>query len=502
MKLTQTIHLNFYAASAQIKKKVSSFYVINGLIILFQFLYIYLRFTYINDVIPFWLNKPWGDLQLAPKTLIYLIPLVASFIFVLGALLVLFDKFYIRYLSSIIWASVTFCNLFLTYSLIRIVHVASIPFPPLINPLYLNMLSPFLAAFFTVYFVLPYFIDYAHRKKLVTNPFVHSHPAMVLREPSARGGGFIYAIVFLFISILYVGFQKYFLGIYLSVFMLALLGLMDDFQNTHPTSDFRLLENPLVRLILLVISVTPVVLSGIIFDFINNPLGGLLFLKGFVFSFGSYSVPVIAAVVTIIWIVWLMNVLSWSNGIDGQYGGIVGIASLFIVVLALRFNPLELVQTQTAILAAISAGAAFGFTKYTWHPSKIMWGFGAMTAGLILGVLSISVQAKIVVSILIILIPFMDAFVTVIRRIFQRKNPLVGDRGHLHHLLLDHGWSPKKIATFYWLTTVVFGMIGLLSPEKYMLQVALIVSGIVAFFIILLNLRSVTSKDPSQQTVK
>jgi len=272
--------------------------------------------------------------------------------------------------------------------------------------------------------------------------------------------------------------------------MISILGVIDDFQNTHHSSSFKIFENPFLRLFLLFLSVLPTVLSGIMINEVSNPFGQIIILKNI-----HMFLP---AVFTIIWIVWLMNVMSWSNGIDGQYSGIIGISSLAIAFLALRFVPLQPIHFQVATLAAISAGSAFGFTKYNWHPSKIMWGFGAMSAGLLISVLSISIKGKIVASILIILVPFMDAIVTVIRRLIQKKNPLSGDRGHLHHLLLDRGWEPKKIAKFYWITTAFFGLVGLMTPEKYSLQAAMIVIGVVAFIIILLNLRSGTNRQQTQ----
>lgn len=204
----------------------------------------------------------------------------------------------------------------------------------------------------------------------------------------------------------------------------------------------------------------------------------------------------ISGIITTVWIVWFLNVLSWSNGIDGQFAGIVAIASIVIVLLALRFDIVELEYKRVAILGAISVGLSIGLAKYTWHPSKIMWGFGAISAGLVLSVLSILISSKIATSILIILIPFLDAFVTAARRILQGKSPFKGDRGHLHHILLDRGWSVRKIAVFYWVTTALFGALGYLSVDRYTYQIGMILAGLVAFTIILLNSK-LTGKNKS-----
>lgn len=490
MKIKNSPKIVLEKLTARFRNRTFSLIFVSLLIISLQLIYILLRFQFINPEIPLWFTKNWGDYWLAPKIMIYIIPAVSFAIFIFGLGLIVVNKFYIKYFSELIWGSVVFCLLFLSNSILGIIHSASVPFTPLINPDIVPLTIPFAAAFLITYLLLPYFIDFAQSKKLVTNPSVHEHPGMVLTYPSARGGGIIYGLVVLLVAAIFVGFSKNFSGLYISILMISILGVIDDFQNTHPSSSFKIFENPFLRLFLLFLSVLPTVLSGILINEVSNPFGQIIILKSI-----HLFLP---AVFTIIWIVWLMNVMSWSNGIDGQYSGIIGISSLAIAFLALRFVPLQPIHFQVATLAAISAGSAFGFTKYNWHPSKVMWGFGAMSAGLLISVLSISIKGKIVASILIILVPFMDAIVTVIRRMIQKKNPLSGDRGHLHHLLLDRGWEPKKIAKFYWITTAFFGLVGLMTPEKYSLQAAMIVIGVVAFIIILLNLRSGTNRQQTQ----
>ena len=160
-----------------------------------------------------------------------------------------------------------------------------------------------------------------------------------------------------------------------------------------------------------------------------------------------------------------------------------------ILLLALRFETPLPMHRDAAIFAAISAGLSFGFTKFTWHPSKILWGFGAMSAGLVLAVVSILISSKVITSVIVILIPFLDAFVIVIRRLWQGRNPLKGDKGHLHHILLNRGWSVRRVALFYWASTAFFGILALLTAEKYTLHVGLTLVGIVAFGIALLNVR-------------
>ncbi|HAI62883.1 MAG: Undecaprenyl-phosphate alpha-N-acetylglucosaminyltransferase [candidate division WWE3 bacterium GW2011_GWF2_41_45] len=500
MNITARIKKSLDIFFAGKRRSVAPFVLINIFLVLLQVLYIFSRYKYINSEIPFWFAKNWGDFQLAPKFYIYYLPATAFVLTVVAGLTRYLNRLYLRYFDEIVSYFITVVNIFIFYCVYYIIQSASLPFPPFISAKFLALFPPFLGAFVAVYAVLPYFIDFANRKRLVTDPGVHRHPAMLLREPSARGGGFVYAVTFLLISVLFLGLGRQFHGIYLSVLMLAVLGITDDFQNTHPTSEFRVLENPFLRLLLLFLCVLPIILSGLVVNTVSIPFDGLVDLGNLTIIVGSVSIPVVSAILTTIWVVWMMNALSWSNGIDGQFAGVIGISSIFVAILALRFENLEPVHRNVAVMAAISAGAAFGFTKYTWYPSKIMWGFGAMAAGLVIAALSISVQTKVLVSVLFILIPFLDALVTFFRRIFQGKNPLSGDRGHLHHLLLDRGWSIQKIARFYWFAAILFGLIGLLSPERYIVKLSLTVIGGVGFFIALLNLKSLGRRKQKQES--
>lgn len=489
MKINKRLEKITEQVLIKLRDKNLSNLFLNVSISVLMFLYIMSRFKYVNTDVPFWYTKIWGDSQMAPKFTLYMIPIVSVAISLVGLILSLLNKFYARYLEEIIWYSTLFVNVILFVSVVRIMRIASVPFKPILDAKYMNLLPVFISAFIVTSLLLPPFIEYAKRKKLITNPQIHNHPGMVLQTPSARGGGFIYSLVFTALSVIFVGVSKKTVGLYISVLMTGVLGFIDDYQNTHPKSGYRIMENPVLRLFLLFICVFPVVMSGILIYTISNPFGGFVNLNILEINIGDNVLPLIPFLVTALWIVWLMNVLSWSNGVDGQFPGIVGIASVLIAILSLRFKNLDKTHVDIATMAAVSAGVAFGSVKYNWHPSKIMWGFGAMSAGLVIASLAIYAQAKITVSVLILLIPFLDALITVIRRVSHGKSPFRGDRGHLHHILLDRGWSVSKVATFYWVATFIFGLIGLLSPENIVLKITLLIMGVVAFGIILLTAR-------------
>ena len=161
----------------------------------------------------------------------------------------------------------------------------------------------------------------------------------------------------------------------------------------------------------------------------------------------------------------------------------------------MRETPLSAEIKNLTNIAGIVAGASLGLLPYSWHPSRIMWGFGAITAGIAIAALSILTKAKIATAIIVILIPFLDGLVTIIRRIAQKKSPLKGDRGHLHHVLIKNGWGVRKVAVFYWVTAAISGYIGVKSADKDPIQTALTLAGVSAFFIVLFNIKSKSKAD-------
>ena len=123
--------------------------ILNIILLGAQYLYLNLRFEFINDTVPFWYTQPWGDKQLAPKNLLYLLPLISGLIVVGGSILaIIADKRHMRYGRTSLLVLATLWNIVMSVSLVRIILKASSPFPPLIDPELLIMLVPFFFSFF------------------------------------------------------------------------------------------------------------------------------------------------------------------------------------------------------------------------------------------------------------------------------------------------------------------------------------------------------------------
>ncbi len=467
--------------------------------------YILIAYSYnsLVDLVPLWHTKPWGEGVLSAKINLYVIPLILTLFTITTFLLsYLAKKFYFTYLSQILLTGGAVFNtiaLITVWGIVTTSSRASLKFVA-ISPQTQNLLMLLMAGFASSYFLLPKFIAWTKKYNIVTDPAKHQHPGMILTKPSSRGGGFAFSALVTILALTFLERSPLLVGVLVAVITAGIVGLLDDYQNTHPRSKLEKVENNMLRLLVLMpIPVFSMMASGIVAGYINNPFDGNIDLTSFTLRIFGQTITPLPYLFTLVWTIAVMNLISWSNGVDGQFGGVAGISLLVVGLLSLRLVETEPAQLTTAKLAFLASGVAFGFIKHTWHPSKIMWGFGAISVGVLLSALSITSRAKIATAIMVILIPFLDGFITIVRRILQRKNPLKGDKGHLHHLLLDRGWSPKKVAVFYWLATAIFGAIGFVSADKSTALVTLTFSGLVASVIIALNISSQFNKRKVQK---
>ncbi len=329
------------------------------------------------------------------------------------------------------------------------------------------IIFPLITAFLVALATTPLTIKLAWRWGLIDDPQKRKHPAKLHQQPIPRAGIIPLWLAVVVASLIFLPVDKYLLSILGGATLLLILGLLDDKYDL----------NPYLRLIGCFLAAGLVVSSGIHIAFITNPLG-----QGII-QFNQ----LIAILLALVWITFLSNITNWSSGFDGQLPGMVVIAALTIVFLSFRFSA-DITQWPVTILAAITAGAYLGFLPYNFYPQKIMPGYGGGTlAGFLLAVLAILSTAKIGTILVVLGIPFIDAFYSIIRRLLTGRSPVWGDRGHLHHKLLDEwGWSKKKTALFYWGITALLGILALnlRSLQKFytIVMLVLIIGSLLLWF--------------------
>lgn len=290
--------------------------------------------------------------------------------------------------------------------------------------------------------IAPLVIAWYTRRGWLDDPSSTPHAKKTHSRPVPRGGGLVVFAGIALVSLLFLNRDSYLFAILVGAGLLAIVGWLDDVFNIHPL--IRLGTGLLASLI--------VVGSGIGITYVSNPFGeGVIHLA-----------PHIASLFAIFFILWNMNILNWSKGVDGQLPGFVSVAAIFIGLLSLRFLD-DPTTFNTAHLSFIVAGAYIGLLVWNWYPQKMMPGYGAGSlAGYFLSVLAILSGAKVAATLMVLAIPTADGLFTIARRILAGKSPLWGDRGHLHHKLMDLlGWGRRRIAVFYWVASLFLGIVSL-----------------------------------------
>ena len=202
--------------------------------------------------------------------------------------------------------------------------------------------------------------------------------------------------------------------------LMCLAGMLDD----------RLDLRPRHKLLLQVVGTLPLILGGCYIERIG--------IFGFPVELGIFGIPL-----TIFWLVACVNALNLLDGMDGL-ASVIGIASCAMIALIAGTGE----QAYIAVIAIAMAGALIGFLAYNLPPASIYLGdSGSMIIGLVVGALAIFGSSKtsatltITVPVLIMTVPMMDTAFAVLRRRLTGKQIGEGDRGHIHHRLLDRGLS-------------------------------------------------------------
>lgn len=338
----------------------------------------------------------------------------------------------------------------------------------------------FLLAAITAFCLTPLVRWWYLRQGWLEDPSQQTHVKTTHQEAVPRGGGWVIFGSVALMSLLFLEWDKYLVGIMAGAVVLTVVGFWDDIWDLHPV--VRLLAGLTAGLL--------VVGVGIGIAYITNPFGpGVWHLNQpqLVVDFlgKTRTIWVLADIFALVFILWNMNIVNWSKGVDGQLPGFVSIALIFVGLLSYRFID-DPTQFNTAHLAFIVAGAYAGFTPWNFYPQKIMPGYGAGSlAGYFLAVLAILSGAKVATTVMVLGIPTADAVFTIARRLRAGKSPLWGDRGHLHHKLMDVlGWGRRRIALFYWFTTLLLGWLSLqLNTRGKLITMALVSAGVFTFLV-------------------
>jgi UDP-GlcNAc:undecaprenyl-phosphate GlcNAc-1-phosphate transferase len=224
-------------------------------------------------------------------------------------------------------------------------------------------------------------------------------------------------------------------GILAAAALITIVGALDDAFDLHPAAK---LLGQISAGILLVTSGVQV--ETFTFPFVHRvELGGL------------------GGPLTVFALVLLMNVVNFSDGIDGLAAGVCAISAVAFAIIAF-----DLGRNTAGILAAITCGAALGFLIFNFNPASVFMGdCGSNLLGLLLGAVVIEGSLKtnaliaLVGPLVVLAVPFLDTGFVVAKRIKYRRPIYRGDSNHFHHRFHRIGFSQRRTVLYLYAWTLV-----------------------------------------------
>jgi UDP-GlcNAc:undecaprenyl-phosphate GlcNAc-1-phosphate transferase len=264
------------------------------------------------------------------------------------------------------------------------------------------------------------------------------------KEPIPRMGGIAIVISFLVTAAVITPFVEGFypgqlLGFLAGAVIIAITGALDDIYGLRPRA--KLVMQIIVSLI--------VIYSGTRINFVMWPV---------LTQFEALSAPI-----TMLWIIGIINAVNLIDGLDGLAAGVSSISALCIAVLCFISG-----NTPAAALAAILAGSCFGFLPRNFNPAEVFMGdTGALFLGYVLAVSSVmglfKSYALLAVGIagFALALPIFDTAFAMVRRAAKGKPIMRADRGHLHHRLIDAGFSHARTVVILYIISFICGIIAI-----------------------------------------
>jgi UDP-GlcNAc:undecaprenyl-phosphate GlcNAc-1-phosphate transferase len=178
---------------------------------------------------------------------------------------------------------------------------------------------------------------------------------------------------------------------------------------------------------------------------------------------GALQFPNIGGFLTVLWLVGVMNVVNFSDGVDGLAAGLCAIDGIAFAIIAF-----DLHVAGAAVLAALTAGAALGFLFRNFYPASVFMGdSGSNLLGYLLGVAAVvgslktSAVVALVIPLAILAVPFLDTGFVIAKRLKYRRKPWLADANHFHHRMARIGFSQRKTVLYLYAWTILLAGVGL-----------------------------------------
>ncbi len=303
-----------------------------------------------------------------------------------------------------------------------------------------SIVIEFLLTFLLSWLLVRLVRKYAPKLGLIDIP--NERSTHVNHTPRGAGIGFFLAAAIV-LPCFHFDLMLQYIWTLLAIFMVFIVGVLDDHHDTSPKTKF----------IVLIIATIFLSFDGLIIDDVGS-------FFGIPVSFGWFAIPF-----TIFAVSGFTNALNLIDGLDGLAAtiSIVILGSFFIV--GYQHHDTFMTALSLAFIAALAA-----FLLFNWHPASIFMGdSGSLTLGFIISVLAIKSLAYLpTVSVLFIAaLPIFDTLIVMVRRKLRGRSAFSADRCHMHHIARHFFMEDtRKTVIFFGMLQAVYSITGLMQDKK------------------------------------
>lgn len=272
----------------------------------------------------------------------------------------------------------------------------------------------------------------------------------VHKKPIPRLGGLAIFYGFLIALLCFANIDRQIKGIIIGSLIIVGVGIIDDVKQLRA----------IYKLAAQILAAAIVVYHNVRITAISMP--------SFIVESGVLQLGVLSIPITMVWIIIVTNAVNLIDGLDGLAVGISSIASFSLFFIAILGG-----EQNVAIISAALAGGCLGFLPYNFNPAQIFMGdTGSQFLGFMLSVICIQglfkgyVIISFIIPFLILGLPLFDTVFAIIRRAWNHKPIMGADRGHLHHRLLDNGFTQKQTVAILYVIASVLGISAVLVLER------------------------------------
>lgn len=223
--------------------------------------------------------------------------------------------------------------------------------------------------------------------------------------------------------------------------VITVVGALDDVFDLHPA----------IKLLGQIVAAVIPVLAGVKVTNVTLPF------------LGSLDFPNTGGPLTVIGLVAVMNVVNFSDGVDGLAAGVCSISAATFAIIAF-----DLQRDAAGVLAALTAGASLGFLFYNFHPASVFMGdSGSNLLGLLLGCIAVQGTLKtnaliaLVAPLVILAVPFLDSSFVIAKRLKYHRPIYDADAWHFHHRLANIGFSQRRTVLYLYVWTLILAGLAL-----------------------------------------